>query len=187
MPNPLISLEVLGEALVGASCSLAFLLVCSFSLGGIVFGPIHEATRYPTSSTRYNIADIVVLLVQMQIVAAVAFALASASNLEATAKLTLGILVFVSLGTWWLAGVRMLTRARISSAQLRCWFLGIVVPVGFAVAGLAMWLPFALLISITILFLACTWGQWELLRTLVPLVSIAAAHVAGILICRLAS
>ncbi len=121
--------EVL-QVLSAALCPLSFLVFVSYLLGLFVFGPLHARATWTPPRTRFRIADILILIAQLQI----AGGLVLVMDGESAVRLVAAFVAWVLVIFWWWAGVRMLAKARIEQGAHRLWFLALAVPAGYSAA-----------------------------------------------------
>ena len=142
------------EFVTGVACPLTFAVMVSCLLGLFVFGPLYAKATWTPPRMHYRIADILVLLVQLQLSAGLLFALLPMLDPMPTAiRVAVAGLVWMMQTLWWFLGVRMLAKARVQRGADRLLFLSIILPLGYlatfgimaspvvvvALAGFAIW------------------------------------------------
>lgn len=133
------SFNDVADALAGVLCPLSFFVVMSYLLGLFVFGPLHARAAWTPPQTRFRIADIITLLVQLQIggglVFAVVPAMLPANGREAQSmRIGAALLAWLLIAFWWWTGVRMLAKARVDHGPHRLMFMAVILPLGYLTA-----------------------------------------------------
>ena len=145
-------------------CLLGVVTVLSLALGGLVFGPIRdlgEPHRHPgvmgparelrqslQQPLRFRVVDLLILLLQLQVVMSLLSRLTTAPQ----NRWELTFYVMLQTSIWWLEGLRMLALANVQQSFDRAWFLGLLVPFGFAGATLLVAVPMGVLAGALLLF-----------------------------------
>ena len=117
------------DAVMACLCVFVVVASCSWIGGLIVFGPLHERTLLFRIRNRFRIADIISLGVLLQVAAGVVLALVPSD--ENAARITLTLLISLIVVTWWINGLRMLSRAGVERGSHRAAFLLLVLPSGY--------------------------------------------------------
>lgn len=124
------------QVMSAALCPLSFLVFVSYLLGLFVFGPLYARATWTPPRTRFRIADILILIAQLQIAGGLVLVMSRIVwfDSQTVVRLAAALVVWVLVIFWWWTGVRMLAKARIEQGAHRLWFLAIAVPAGYSAA-----------------------------------------------------
>lgn len=131
------------------------MLILWLVLRPTVFSPLqlvaidHRFTRRGAERSRFRLAELAMLLVQLQCAAA----LLALLPLSAVERATLMGCSWLVLLVWWWEGVTLLSHAQVTVPRDRLFFLGVLTPVGSALATLLAILAPA--VPIGFVFLLC--------------------------------
>lgn len=107
------------------------LVMLSFLLSPTAFSPLQDSADYDSlARPKFSLVDLAVLLLQVQILAALVLSAEPNSQNRAVILVWCG----VPLAMWWFGSVRLLTCAGIQRAWYRIFFLSVVGPLGFLMA-----------------------------------------------------
>jgi len=135
MPATVHSTDHFFESLWGIASPGAFFVLVSYLLSLFIFGPLHAEATSNRPPMRFRLADIIVLLAQLQIAAGVLFAAARLWGASgAGIRIVAAIAIWSLLTFWWWTGVRMLSKARIERGTDRILFLSVAAPLGYVTA-----------------------------------------------------
>lgn len=168
-------------------CPAVFGIMLSYLIGMFVFGPIHARAFLKPPQTSYRIADVIILLLQLQLAGGVLFALFEFFERGSDAeRLGIPLVVWLLLTFWWWTGVRMLARAKVHYSPHRWLFLGVFVPLGYAATIGLLLLPLTTIISLAailamVMALASTSGD---ALSLAGLLALNAATIAAVVATR---
>lgn len=178
--SPIRSTELL-EIAWGTLCPLVFFLMVSYLAGLFVFGPLHARAVWTPPNTRFRIVDILILLVHLQLVGGLVFALAPLIPGSEVTRYAAALVSWVLIGFWWWTGVRMLAKARVDHAPHRLFFLAVVLPIGYvATFGIVM-APLTLVFSFAMLYWMLANGNPEELLKLLGLVLANIGVIAAVI------
>lgn len=144
------------------------MVVLSFFLSPTAFSPLQASSNYDSlAKPQFRLLDICVLVIQVQLVAALCLSAEPDANNRAVALVWLG----VPLSFWWFGGVRLLSCAGIERTWHRIFFLSVVAPLGFL---MALALSSAMLLLMFAVYAICA---AIILRDFSPFVSVLAFSV----------
>lgn len=162
------------------SCFLLLVLAGSFAGGEIVFAPLRRAERAVGGSHRFLMADLFVLVVQLQLAAgAVLAAVPSHRGLERALAI---VFAWAIVFCWWAHGVALLAEAGAGRPTHRALFLGLVGPVGILGVLLLTLLTPALVTVAFIVLIAMATGDGSLPELQLTLLLSALAAGAAVLL-----
>ena len=188
MHSAQLTLSQLLELAAGIVCPALFLVLISYMLGLLVFGPLYQKGDGVPPTTKFRIADILVLLVQLQLAAGLMFALLPLLDPSPVAvRVSVALFVWLISSWWWWTGVRMLAKARVERGADRLLFLSIVLPVGYlATVGLI-----ASPVLLVLLFGTFAWSlshldslDWEVAGLMLAALSILAVTIGSVFAVR---
>ena len=149
------------EMVPGILCPVLFVTMVSYLLGLFVFAPLYAKADWTPPNVRYRIADILVLLVQLQLAAGLLFALMPLLDpSHIGVRVGLAAVVWITLSWWWYHGVRMLARARVDRGADRLMFLAVILPIGYA-ATLGMMASPVMMISVFAILASAVRFGWD--------------------------
>ena len=161
--------EWMGMA-AGFLCPLAFVTLVSYMLGLFVFGPLYAKESWTPPQIRFRIADILVLLVQLQLAAGLLLAVMPQFDPSPlVARVALAVFVWITLIWWWYCGVRMLARARVERGGDRLLFLAIILPVGYLLTLGMMASPVLMVTALFILAWSVHNPDWDEILMIFPI------------------
>jgi hypothetical protein len=163
----------------GGSCTLVVCLMISLGLREMVFGSLGGGGRFPLRPTRFQLLDLGVVVVQLQLVAAVVIGLLPVG--EFGERLLWTLFFWGLIGTWWWSAVALLDEAGVKKAADRIWFLAVVMPIGYTAAMLLPLWPIGFVVG---LLLVAAQGTLEAYVIAMGLVIGCAVHMGIIAACR---
>jgi hypothetical protein len=117
--------------ILSAFSFVTVLVMLSFFLSPTAFSPLQTSINYDSMARpQFRLLDIGVLVIQIQLVAALCLSAEPEANNRAVALVWL----CVPLSMWWFGGVRLLSCAGIERTWHRIFFLSVVAPLGFFMA-----------------------------------------------------
>jgi hypothetical protein len=132
----------------GTLCPALFLVMLSYLIGLFVFGPLHARAIWKPPQTSFRIADIIILLAQLQIAGGLLFAwLQVYYHGPDLGRIGIAIVLWILLTFWWWTGVRLLAKAKVDYAPHRWLFLGVFTPLGYAATIGLLLMPLSVIVS----------------------------------------
>lgn len=128
---------------MGGLCFTTVIAGSTWIGGLMVFAPLHETTLLFKVEGRFRIADLISLGILLQVAVGAALALTPPGEWVGRAVVT--ILIGLIVLSWWISGLRMLSRAGVSQGMHRALFLTLLLPSGYVsvllVIGLIVMFP----------------------------------------------
>jgi hypothetical protein len=144
----------------GTLCPAVFLVMLSYLVGLFVFGPIHARAIWKPPQTSFRIADIILLLAQLQLVGGLLFAiLPEYYRGPDLGRIGIAVVCWILQTFWWWTGVRLLAKAKVENTPHRLWFLGVFVPLGYLATIGILLMPVTVIVAFAmVLTMVSVWA-----------------------------